>query len=65
MRMSFKALWGLVADTFSGWSEDKAPRLGAALAYYTIFSLAPLLIIVISIVGFFFGADAARGEIVE
>jgi membrane protein len=62
--MNPKALWGLFRDTFSGWSEDKIPRLGAALAYYTVFSLAPLLIIVISIAGFVFGAEAARGEIV-
>lgn len=45
------------------WSEDKAPRLGAALAYYTVFSLAPLLVIAIAIVGFFLGDEAARGGI--
>jgi membrane protein len=62
--MSPKAIWGLIKGAFSGWSEDKVPRLGAALAYYTVFSLAPLLIIIISIAGFFFGDEAARGEIV-
>jgi membrane protein len=62
--MSPKAIWGLIKGAFSGWREDKVPRLGAALAYYTVFSLAPLLIIVISIAGFFFGDEAARGEIV-
>ncbi|MGH2522063.1 MAG: hypothetical protein ACRDH2_06120 [Anaerolineales bacterium] len=47
--LSPKALFGLIKQTASEWSEDKAPRLGAALAYYTVFSLAPLLIIVIAI----------------
>jgi membrane protein len=59
-----KAVWRLLSATYTGWSEDKAPRLGAALAYYTVFSLAPLLVITISIVGLFLGAEAARGQIV-
>jgi membrane protein len=46
------------------WKEDNAPRLGAALSYYTIFSLAPLLLIAIAIAGLVFGEDAARGRIV-
>lgn len=46
------------------WQQDKASRLAAALAYYTVFSLSPLLIIVVAIAGFFFGEAAARGEIV-
>jgi membrane protein len=45
------------------WLEDYAPSMGAALAYYTLFSLAPLLLIVISVAGMIFGEDAARGEI--
>jgi membrane protein len=44
----------LLKETFAAWSADKAPRLGAALAYYTIFSIAPLLIIAITIIGLFF-----------
>ncbi|MSP12744.1 MAG: YihY/virulence factor BrkB family protein [Chloroflexi bacterium] len=54
----------LLKDTFKEWNEDKAPRLAAALAYYTIFSMAPLLIIVIAIVGLVLGEDAVRGQIV-
>ena len=46
------------------WSEDKASRLGAALAYYTLFSVAPLLIVAIGIAGLVFGEEAAQGEIV-
>jgi len=45
------------------WVQDYAQSMGAALAFYTMFSIAPLLLIVISIAGFFFGKDAAQGEI--
>jgi membrane protein len=62
--MNAKAFFQLLKETFSAWDEDKCPRLGAALAYYTIFSIAPLLIIGIGITGFVFGEQAARGEIV-
>jgi membrane protein len=58
-------VWPLLTETFSRWLEDRAPRLGAALAYYTVFSLAPLLIIVIAIAGLAFGEAAAEGRIVE
>ncbi|MBD2355243.1 YihY/virulence factor BrkB family protein [Tolypothrix sp. FACHB-123] len=63
--MRWQAIWKLFQETFKEWSEDKASRLAAALAYYTIFSIAPLLIIVIAIVGAVFGEEAARGEIVR
>ena len=43
------------------WTDDYAPSMGAALSYYMLFSIAPLL--VIAIAGFFFGPDAVRGEI--
>jgi membrane protein len=59
------AVWPLLQETFSSWLDDRAPRLGAALAYYTVFSLAPLLIIVIAIAGLAFGEAAAEGRIVE
>jgi membrane protein len=54
----------LLKETFNDWNEDKAPRLAAALAYYTAFSLAPLLVIAIAIAGLIFGQEAARGQIV-
>lgn len=63
--MNLRAIWQLFQETFQEWSNDKASRLAAALAYYTIFSIAPLLIIVIAIAGAVFGEDAARGEIVN
>ena len=55
--------WALVKRAISAWSDDYAPSMGAALSYYTVFSLTPLLLIVISLAGLVFGADAARGEI--
>ena len=55
--------FGLLKDTFKDFMDDKAMRLSAALAYYSVFSLAPLLIIAISIAGAIFGEDAARGAI--
>ena len=62
--MNAKAIVGLLKETFQEWQEDKTPRLAAALAYYTVFSLAPLLIIAIAVAGAVFGEDAAKGEIV-
>ena len=49
-----RPFWGLLSEAFNEWMEDKAPRLGAALAYYAAFSIAPLLILLVAIVGFFF-----------
>lgn len=63
--MPLRVVWPLLRDTITEWREDKASRLAAALAYYTLFSLAPLLLIVISIVGLAFGQEAAQGRIVE
>jgi membrane protein len=58
-----KNCWVLVKETFSEWNSDNAPRLGAALSYYTIFSLAPVVIVVIAVAGMFLGHDAAQGKI--
>ena len=55
--------FSLVRSSVDAWINDRAPSMGAALAYYTLFSIAPLLLIVISIAGLLFGAEAARGEI--
>nr|WP_255435142.1 YihY/virulence factor BrkB family protein [Rhodoferax sp. BLA1] len=53
----------MLTQTAQSWLADYALSMGAALAYYTLFSLAPLLLIVISVAGLVFGEDAARGEI--
>jgi membrane protein len=53
----------MARQAVAAWVDDYAPSMGAALAYYTLFSLAPLLLIAVSIAGLVFGPDAARGEI--
>lgn len=55
----------LFKTTFQEWNEDEVPRLAAALAYYTAFAIAPLLIVVIAIVGLVYGEQAVEGEIVR
>ena len=57
------AVWQLVRSAVSAWVDDYAASMGAALAFYTLFSIAPLLLIVISVAGLVFGQEAARGEI--
>ena len=52
----------LLKSVFVEWWEDNAPRLGAALAFYTLFSLSPLLIIAVAIAGLIFGREAAQGH---
>jgi membrane protein len=62
--MTLKNIWILIKAAASSWVDDYAQSMGAALAYYTMFSIAPLLLIVISVAGLIFGVEAARGEIV-
>lgn len=64
MKVDLKHIWPIVKQAFKGWSDDKAASMGAALSYYTVFSIAPLLLIVISVAGLVFGEEAARGAIV-
>src|SRR5258708_38270376 len=64
-RFSFapKTILGLLKTTFDEWNKDKAPQLAAALAYYTIFSIAPLLIVAIAVAGLVFGQQAAQDQV--
>ena len=62
-RRLLHAVYALFRDAALNWVRDHAQSMGAALAFYTIFSVAPLLLIVIAIAGFVFGEEAARGEI--
>lgn len=59
----FKDAWTVLSDSFNGFLDDRCLKLSAALAYYTIFSLAPLLVLIISLVSIFFGEEAIHGEI--
>ncbi len=61
--MNLKSVWDLIKETASRWSEINAPRLGAALAFYTMLSVAPLTVVCIGIAGLVFGAQAAQGQI--
>lgn len=58
-----KELWQLVRDSVSAWIDDFAPSMGAAISYYTVFSIAPLLLIVIAVAGLVLGREAASGQI--
>jgi membrane protein len=60
-----QGIGSLLRDSFYAWIDDNAPAHGAALAYYTVFALAPLLIIVIAIAGLVFGREAAQGHILS
>ncbi|MFZ6691856.1 YihY/virulence factor BrkB family protein [Undibacterium sp. SXout20W] len=62
--MRLNNIWTLIKTAGRSWIDDYAQSMGAALAYYTLFSIAPLLLIVIAIAGQLFGIEAARGEIV-
>jgi len=63
IRSSIGASGRLLRQVAKSWLEDYVPSMGAALAYYTMFSLSPLLLIVVSVAGLVFGREAARGEI--
>lgn len=65
MRVRVPRVLKLFWDAIRAWQADKAPRLGAALAYYTLFAIAPVLLVVIAIAGAVFGENAVRGEIVS
>jgi len=62
---TLKFIFRLIYDTYNEWSHDRAARLGAALAYYALFSIAPLLVIMITIAGWVYGESAAKGQIVN
>lgn len=58
-------IWRLLKESYAEWSRHQVPKLGAALAYYTLLSLAPLVVVVIAIIGLFFGEKAAHGQIMQ
>jgi len=64
-RLAPRIVWSLLRETFVEWYDDRAPRLGAALAYYTVFALAPGLILIIALAGLLLGKEAAQGQIIS
>ena len=62
--MSWRSIWRLLKETVDEWQQDKVDRMAAALAYYTLFSIAPLLVIAVAVAGAVFGQEAARGEVI-
>ena len=62
---TLKFILRLINDTYKEWSQDRAARLSAALAYYALFSLAPLLVIMITLAGTVYGEAAAQGQVVN
>jgi membrane protein len=63
--MNIKHFYNLIKKSVSAWIDDYAPSMGAAISYYTVFSIAPLLLIVIAVAGFVWGREAVQGQIVE
>src|SRR6185369_5665829 len=61
--MTARRVWEMTKASVGAWRADRASSMGGALAYYTLFSIAPVLIIAIAVAGFVFGEEAARGEI--
>ena len=55
--------WALLRDAATRWINHKAARLGAALAYYSVFSIGPLMLIAVGVAGLFFGEEAVRGQV--
>src|ERR1019366_7112674 len=62
---TFRKVFELLKDSARRWSQDEAMLMSAALSYYTAFSIAPLLLLIISIAGLAFGREAAQGQIVN
>lgn len=63
--MAIKRFYALLKQTVMNWLDDYAPSMGAAIAFYTVFSLAPLVIIVIGVAGFFWGREAVQGQLFD
>jgi membrane protein len=64
-RLTPRVVWSLLRETVFEWYEDRAPRLGAALAFYTVFALAPGLIVIIAVAALLLGQEAAQGQIID
>ena len=61
--MNYKTIWSMLRETLADWNEHEAPRIGAALAFYTILSLAPLVILAIAMAALIFGHSTAQSKL--
>ena len=64
-KVTLKGIWNVLKAAITGFSDHKVTKLSGSLAYYTVFSMAPLLVVIISLCGIFLGAEAARGEVYQ
>ena len=64
-KITFKGIWEVLKASFSGFSEHKITKMSGSLAYYTVFSMAPLLVVIISLCGIFLGKEAAEGQVYD
>ncbi|PWS26892.1 ribonuclease BN [Pedobacter yonginense] len=62
-KITFKGIWGILKASFTGFGDHKVTKLSGSLAYYTVFSMAPLLVVIISLCAIFLGREAAEGQI--
>ena len=62
-KITLKGIWGILKSAFTGFSDHKVTKLSGSLAYYTVFSMAPLLVVIISLCAIFLGQEAAEGQI--
>src|ERR1700754_3299724 len=63
IKITMHAAFRILKDTFQGFQDDRALKFSASLSYYTVFSLAPLLLLMISLAGVFFGREAIQGQV--
>ncbi len=64
-KLSFKKIWTILKNSFTGFTDHKVTKISGSLAYYTVFSMAPLLVVIISLCGVFLGKEVAEGQIYE
>src|SRR3954447_11179123 len=64
-KISFKGMFEVFKNSISGFSDDKVTKLGGSLAYYTVFSMGPLLVVIISLCGLFLGREAIEGKVYQ
>jgi len=64
-KVTFKGIWSILKEAFTGFIDHKVTKLSGSLAYYTVFSMAPLLVVIISLCGIFLGREAAEGQVYD